>query len=63
MVARDNHFTSAPLHTLHAPYVCLRHALHAFYDWLRVPTTANHSLMHALYVHALCVPYAQFMNG
>ena len=64
MVARCNHLC-APLTALHVPYVHLTHALHAVYEWLRVPTTANHSLMCALcasYAH-LCMPYAHLTHA
>ena len=55
---------------LHMPYVHLTHTLHTLqvYDWLRVPATANHSLMCALHTpymcltHTLHVPYTCFMR-
>ena len=37
-------------HTLRTPYMHVMCTLHAPYDWLRVPTTANHSLMCTLRV-------------
>ena len=49
---RGNYLNAPLCMTLHAP-VCLRHALCAFYDWLRVPTAANHSL-----TRTLSIPYA-----
>ena len=68
-----------PHHSQSQPYAHLTRALHAVYEWLRVPTTANHSLTHALrtvyewlrvpttanhsLMCALRTPYMQFMNG
>ena len=68
-----------PHHSQSQPYTCLTRTLRAVYEWLRVPTTANHSLKLALcavyewlrvpttanhsLMRALRAPYVQFMNG
>ena len=47
-----------PRYSQSQPYAHFMCTLHALYDWLRVPTTANHSL-----TRILCMLYTHLMRA